>query len=222
MDRPPSPEPAATPWQPEPEPMLPVAVRFGVYSLVVLACAASLPLVAMRGGLEFFVEGGPLENTQAGILGVSAILFLWAARRAPEWKVCFWICAVCAGVAFARELDSFFGAFIPHVGWAVPGALILAVGGWPTWKNRGRLKQELPPFLSHRTFALLWAGFIIAVPFGQLLGHGNFLEMLMGADYDRYYKRAIEEIAETMGYLLILSGSVEALFVGKRAAKRNP
>lgn len=221
MERSSSPESVPAPWQPEPESMLSVAVRFGVYSLAVLACTASLPSLGSSRGIDFFRENGTLENAQAAILAVSAALFLWAARRVPEWKVCFWICAICAAVAFARELDSVFGAIIPHVGWAVPAAVIVAVGGRPVWKNRGKLKHELPPFLSHRVFALAWAGFIVAVPFAQLLGHGDFLEMLMGDDYHRHYKRVIEEITETMGYMLILAGSIEALFVGKRYAKRG-
>lgn len=49
----------------------------------------------------------------------------------------------------------------------------------------------------------------MAVPFAQLVGHGNFLQIIMGDDYVRDYKRVIEELGELFGYLLLVIGSVE-------------
>jgi len=41
--------------------------------------------------------------------------------------------------------------------------------------------------------------------------HGAFLQLVMGDDYNRDYKRVIEETLETMGYILILIGSFESV-----------
>lgn len=51
---------------------------------------------------------------------------------------------------------------------------------------------------------------IVAVPISQLLGHGDFLQALMGDKYDRSYKRVIEETLGLMGYILVFAGTVEA------------
>jgi len=68
----------------------------------------------------------------------------------------------------------------------------------------------LAQFLATHSVVVLWAGFLIAVPLGQLVGHGDFLQTLMGDDYLRDYKRVLEETFEVMGYILMLAGTVEA------------
>ena len=92
--------------------------------------------------------------------------------------------------------------------------------GWVTiWPRRATLKGQLAEFVAHRAFVLFWAGFIVAVPYAQLVGHAAFLESLMGDDYQRDYKRVIEELGEMLGYLLILLGSIEALLQAGRCAR---
>ena len=69
---------------------------------------------------------------------------------------------------------------------------------------------QLGRFLATHSVVVLWAGFLITVPLGQLIGHGDFLKSLMGDNYMRDYKRVLEETFELMGYILILAGTVEA------------
>ena len=82
-------------------------------------------------------------------------------------------------------------------------------------KSKNNLQIQIEQFIRTRSFALLWCGFIVAVPYAQLVGHGNFLELLMGDDYMRDYKRVIEELGELLGYLLIMVGSLEAVLQRK-------
>jgi len=74
-----------------------------------------------------------------------------------------------------------------------------------------KLKRQIAHFLPSPAFTMLWAGFVVAVPVAQLLGHGSFLKSLMGDDYIRSYKRVIEECGELIGYMLLLAGSVESV-----------
>ena len=70
---------------------------------------------------------------------------------------------------------------------------------------------DITEAVSRRGFAILWAGFVVAIVFAQLVGHGPFLKELMGDDYVRDYKRVIEELGELFGYALLVMGSVESL-----------
>lgn len=79
------------------------------------------------------------------------------------------------------------------------------------YANWRELNRQIATFLSSRAFATLWAGFIVAVPVAQLLGHGPFLETLMGDDDERSYKRVIEESGELIGSILLLAGSIESM-----------
>jgi len=55
----------------------------------------------------------------------------------------------------------------------------------------------------------MWCGFVIAVPFAQMVGHGEFLMEVMGDDYVPHYKRVIEELGELVGYIIMLVGVAE-------------
>lgn len=77
------------------------------------------------------------------------------------------------------------------------------------WRNASIFRDQLQSFFICRGFAILWAGFTVAVIYSQLFGHGEFLEALMGDDYVRGYKRLIEEVGELFGYALIIIGSIE-------------
>jgi len=87
-----------------------------------------------------------------------------------------------------------------------------------TYSNAQTLKRQIMRLPHSRAFSLLWAGFIIAVPFAQLVGHGAFLQIVMGDDYSRNYPRIIEELGEFMGYVLLLIGGFE-LILQLRAAR---
>jgi len=40
---------------------------------------------------------------------------------------------------------------------------------------------------------------MVAFPFAQLVGHGAFMQVIMGDDYSRDYRRMIEEIGGANG-----------------------
>jgi len=58
---------------------------------------------------------------------------------------------------------------------------------------------------------VLWAGFIVAVPLAQLVGHGPFFRLFMDEEHVRNIKRVFEESGEFCGYLILLFGTIESI-----------
>lgn len=185
--------------------------RFTGYTLAVFGLTLSLPLVIGHGDIIIFKENGPIEWFQCVVLAASSAVFVFGGYRLPDLREVFTLLALISVFAAIRELDGFLDRMVPWAGWKVGFlALLFAVG--LAYQKSDLISRQLPLFLASRGFVILWAGFLIAVPVGQLVGHGAFLQMVMGDDYNRDYKRAIEETLETLGYLLVLVGSFEALF----------
>jgi vacuolar-type H+-ATPase subunit I/STV1 len=117
---------------------------------------------------------------------------------------------VVSAIAAIREMDGIFDR-IPVIRWEIPaaGLLIFAIGY--AWRHRATLGPQVDYFVRTAPFGVLWAGFIVIALIAQLVGHGRFLELVMGDDYHRDYKRVIEEITELFGYLIFLLGAIETV-----------
>ena len=192
-------------------------VRFTAYTAAVFTLTLSLPLVIEHGDIIIFKENGPIEWFQFSVLVAASAVFLFGGWRLAHFRQLFLLMAFVSIFAAIRELDVFLARAIPGVGWKIGFIVILyAIGS--AYTKRKSVKRQLPPFVASSAFVILWAGFLVAVPFGQLIGHGAFLEVVMGDDYNRDYKRVIEETLETMGYLLVLIGSFESVLQLRMAA----
>lgn len=190
--------------------------RFAGYTIVFFLLLALLPVVVRHGDIQAFKEGNEIENVQLAVLAASAALLFAAGLGSGPRPALPLVLAGPAAVACVRELDSFLADLTRDGAWQVTAALVLAGIAAAVWKRRGTLPGELKEFAATRAFAMLWAGFIVAVPFGQMVGHGDFLKDLMGDDYNRGYKRMIEETGELAGYVILLLGSVETLLHFRR------
>ena len=88
------------------------------------------------------------------------------------------------------------------------GRLIAQLAGL----RHGRvLLPQIAAFLRTPAFVMLWAGFVIAVPLAQLVGHAPFFRLFMDEVHVRDIKRVFEESGEFMGYLILLFGTLESL-----------
>lgn len=188
---------------------MPILLRFTAYTVALFISTAALPLL-VKGDIVLFKENGPIEWFQFGLLVVATAVFVRGALSMPDFRNLFFLLAAISAFAAIRELDVFLHRMIPGIGWKIGIPLIL-YALISAYRNRECLKQQLSHFLASRAFAIVWAGFLVAVPFGQLIGHGAFLQLVMGDDYNRDYKRVIEEILEVMGYALLLIGSFESI-----------
>ncbi len=188
-----------------------ILLRFLAFTVCIFALTAALPFFIHHGDVTIFSENGPVEWVQFVLLAMTTLLFLVRSDTGYYPRICL-MCAFLAAFAATREMDSNLDRIIPLGGWIIPAVLLLAVGFLVAWRSRSTIAEEMATFVGTRVFSLLWAGFVMAIPFAQLVGHGDFLQEVMGDDYDRQYKRVIEELGEMLGYIILLVGAIEAFF----------
>ncbi len=186
-------------------------LRFGIFSLLFFVVTLALPVIVGHGDIIVFDEGGPVEWLQFFLITATALLFGVAALFVVRERHTFILLALLAAVAAVREQDSFFDRVIGWGGWEMVAFWIIVAAVLLVCKYWRQVLAQVMDLTTDRGIAIMWAGFVVLVPFAQLVGHGEFLKLVMGDDYDRGYKRVIEEIGELMGYLLILIGSLECV-----------
>lgn len=187
-----------------------IYLRFILYTLVIISIVAALPIISGENAYDS-PEGTVIEWVQYALITSAAVLMFVAGLRLPESRGLLFFLAALAGVASIRELDMYLDIYNPYWGWQLPAIFIGALGIYAFWIHRFAFMQQLRSFVSHHSFALFWARLIIVVPFAQLVGHGEYLELVLGEDYRRSHKRLIEETGELLGYFLILFGSIELI-----------
>ncbi len=169
--------------------------RFLIYTLTIFAVAVSLPIAIEYGDIVVFSENGPVEWLQLTVLVLGACFLLLASCvKDCEFSELFRILALVQFCAVSRELDSILNKHL-WLGWTLPVMVFILGGAIVFWSKKEVVVQQTVRFVGSRSFALMWCGFIVAAPYSQLVGHGKFLELLMGDDYVRGYKRVIEELA---------------------------
>jgi hypothetical protein len=189
-------------------------LRYLVYTGMMLAGLAALPTVLQPGDMELFRENGPIEWLQVSLLVLATATFITGAVTKRSMRGLFGAIACVLSIAAVRELDKILDVVLPG-GWQGPAVVLLAVFAFLWHRYRRTFWDQVGGFVRTAPFGILWAGFVIAVLLAQLVGHGTFLQLIMGDDYDRTYKRVIEEIAETFGYTVILLGSIETVAFGR-------
>ncbi len=185
-------------------------LRFAAYTAVIVCLAASLPLLLRNGSALSFGENQFIEWIESALLLAVSLVALWGGYRAPASRRVMFLLASVAIFATCRELDMLLDVIVPVIGWKV-GGIVLVFGAWRTYIHRREFIRQLDAFLRSQAFALLWAGFILAAPFAQLIGYAGFLKQLMGDDYMRDYRRVIQESAELFGYVLLVAGALEGV-----------
>jgi len=192
------------------------AMRIAAYTVFIFFFTMSLPFLVQHCDISVFKENGPIEWLQFSLLFCTTSIFLAGAKKFPNFKEMFLFWACFSAFAAVREMDKLLDELIPWIGWKI--ALIFAVYiVILIIIDRHKIKEQVARVLLSHALDIVWAGFLIAVPVAQLLGDGLFLESILGDDYNRSYKRVIEESGETIGYFLLLVGSAEFIFLMKEA-----
>ena len=167
-------------------------------------------------------EFSPIEIIQPFILGICGLLMAWVAKYCPSQRPIAFPFGGLALVFIIRELDYFFDRFIVDNLWqtlvAIAGAFVITY----TYRQRKRLKIAWGRIWPSPGIALLFAGAIINFPFVMLVGHEPLWMSIMGDDYQRIVKLAVEEFIELGGYFLWLIGSIEYAYQARAIAYREP
>ena len=189
--------------------------------------------IASPGGLKFQVfthssdtlgtsEYSPVEIMQPAILVICGLLYAWVARHYPSQRP---IAFGFGGLALAfviRELDFFLDRFVVDNFWQVMVALVLSLIIAYTYSHRRRFRIAWLRLWPSPGLTLLFAGATVQFAFVRLVGHEPLWMAMLGDDYLRIIKLAVEEFIELMGYFLWLIGTIEYVFQVRVIATREP
>lgn len=167
-------------------------------------------------------EYSPIEIIQPLILAICGLLMLWVTRVYPPQRPLAVSFGGLAVMFFVRELDYFLDRLFADSLWQV---LIIVVGSLLiayTYRQRVRLRIALIRIWPSPGLTLLFAGAVILFAFVRLVGHEPLWMSILGDDYRRVIKLAVEEFIELSGYFLWLIGSFEYAFQARALATAEP
>ncbi len=203
-----------------------IAIAFITWALTALELASpgSLRLHVLVNPTDVYgtSEFSPVEIIQAIVLLACGGLMAWVAWCCPTQRP---LAVPFGGLALAfliRELDYFLDRYIADNFWqvviAIVGALVIAY----TYRHRRRLQITLARLWPSPGLTLLFAGAVILFAFVRLVGHEPLWMSILGDDYRRVIKLAIEEFIELVGYFLWMIGTIEYALQARAIAYRSP
>ncbi len=203
-----------------------IAIAFITWALTQMEIASpgSLKLHILLSDSDRYgtSEFSPVEIIQAIILAVCAVVMAWVARNCPTQQP---VAIPFVGMALAfliRELDYFLDRYIADNFWQVMIVIIGSVVIVYTLRNRRRLQIALARIWPSPGLTLLFAGAIILFAFVRLIGHEPLWMSILGDDYRRIIKLAVEEFIELIGYFLWMIGTLEYAFQARAIAMAEP
>ena len=203
-----------------------IAIAFVTWALTQMEIVSpgSLKLHIMPSETDQFgtSEYSPVEIIQAIILGVCGAIMAWVARNCPTQRP---IAIPLSGLALAfliRESDYFLDRLIGDNFWQVLIVILAALTIAYTYRSRRRLQIALARIWPSPGITLLFAGAVILFAFVRLVGHEPLWMSILGDDYKRVIKLAVEEFIELLGYFLWMIGSIEYAFQARAIAMAEP
>jgi hypothetical protein len=204
--------------------MFKVLGRYTIYALFVALGSGLMILIAneLPGGLQLerriehlditTSEFSPVEMLQLALLLICITLFGWiASRDRLRRPFALGFCALFA-ICFVRELDFFLDFYLVDNLWQVLCAALLAVTLVYLGRHWHRFEQGLRRSWPSTGLAIIMSGFILLVPFAQLMGHDALWQEIMGDAYIRVVKVAVEEFIELGAYAILTIGTIEFLY----------
>ncbi len=203
-----------------------IAIAFVTWALTALELASpgSLRLHVLVNPTDVYgtSEFSPVEIIQAIVLLACGGLMAWVAWCCPTQRP---LAIPFGGLALAfliRELDYFLDRYVADNFWqvviAIVGALVIAY----TYRHRRRLRIALARLWPSPGLTLMFAGAVILFAFVRLVGHEPLWMSILGDDYRRVIKLAIEEFIELVGYFLWMVGTIEYALQARAIAYRPP
>ena len=203
-----------------------IAIAFVTWALTQMEIASpgSLKLHVMLSEADRFgtSEYSPVEIIQAIILGVCSTIMWWVARYCPSQRT---VAILFGGMALSfliRELDYFLDLYVIDNFWqvviAIVGSLVIAY----TFRHRRRMQIAFARIWPSPGLTLLFAGAVILFAFVRLIGHEPLWMSILGDDYRRIIKLAVEEFIELIGYFLWMIGTIEYALQARAMAMAEP
>ena len=203
-----------------------IAIAFVTWALTALELSSpgSLRLHVLVNPTDIYgtSEFSPVEIIQAIVLMACGGLMAWVSWCCPTQRPLAIPLGGLALAFFIRELDYFLDRYIADNFWqvviAIVGALVIAY----TYRHRRRLQIALARLWPSPGLTLLFAGAVILFAFVRLVGHEPLWMSILGDDYQRVIKLAIEEFIELVGYFLWMIGTIKYTLQARAIAYRQP
>ncbi len=189
-----------------------------------IASPGSLKLLVYAGDGDTLgtSEYSPVELIQVGILFICGLLYAWVAANCPSQRPIAFAFGGMALIFFIRELDYFLDLFIADNFWQVLLGIVLSVLIAYVYRHRRRFRVAWLRLWPSPGMTLLFAGATIIFAFVPLIGHEPLWMSILGNDYHRVVKLAVEEFIELSAYFLWLIGTIEYAYQAKAIALQEP
>lgn len=189
-----------------------------------ISSPGSLKLLVYAGAADTLgtSEYSPVEILQTGMLLICGLLYAWIARHYPSQRP---IAFTFGGFALAfmiRECDYFLDRYVVDNFWQVIIAVIAALIITYVFRNRRRFRVAWLRLWPSPALTLLFAGALIQFAFVLFVGHEPLWQAILGDNYRRIVKVAVEEFIELSGYYMWLIGTIEYVFQVRAIALRDP
>ena len=181
-----------------------------------------LQLYTYTGDTQGTSEYSPVEIIQPGMLVICGLLYAWVARNCPSQRP---IAFLFGGLALAfsiRELDFFLDRLVADNFWQFLIGVVMSLLIAYLWRARRRFRIAWLRMWPSPGLTLLFAGATINFAFVQIVGHEPLWMAILGDDYQRVVKLAVEEFIELSGYFLWMIGTIEYTYQAKAIAIREP
>jgi hypothetical protein len=200
-----------------------IAVFTGLLVWIEISTPGALKLHQMASptGLYGTSEYSPVENIQLALLGICTLLYGWVAKTyASQRPIAFAFggLVVACGI---RELHFFFDKNVADNFWQVLVAIVLALLIVYVYRHLRRFQIAWLRLWPSPGLTLLFAGATTLFVFAQIIGHEQLWMALLGDDYRRIVKLAVEEFVELMGYYLLLIGTLEYVYQVRTITSRQ-
>ena len=203
-----------------------VVIAFITWALTQLEVTSPgrLKLHVMLGETDVYgtSEFSPVEIIQVIILAFCGGVMAWIARFCPSQRPVAIPLGGLALLFMIRELDFFLDRYLIDNLWQVLTAIVAALVIVYTYRRWRRLKIALARLWPSPGLTLLFAGAVILFAFVQFVGHEPLWMSILGDNYLRVIKLAVEEFIELSGYFLWMIGTVEYAFQARAIAYREP
>ncbi len=212
-----------------------VLIRYTLYffGVALVTWALTRIEIASPGSLQLQVftgpsddlgtsEYSPVEMLQLGVMIICGLLFAWIAQNCVVQRP---VAITFGGIAlmfFFRELDYFLDRYVVDNFWQVATAIVAALIIVYSWRHRKRFRHAWLRMWPSPGLTLIFAGVLVHFAFVLIVGHEPLWMALLGDDYRRIIKLAVEEFMELMGYYLWLIGTIEYLLQARAVALREP
>lgn len=150
-----------------------------------------------------FIEKGPTEFIQTGLLILCTAILFFRAYRSPENRRALVLIGGLTGCMLIREQDYFLD-ILSHGCWKWPAlALAFCCIAYACTSLR-RTLSGLAAFVQGKSFLLFLAGLAIVLFYSRLFGTTLLWKELIPCGEWRMAKTAMEESSELLGYSFML------------------